>query len=101
MNYIKTRKVGNSVTITLPKELNVTVGEEYSVYKGKDGTILLSPGKKDLLSDATDEMIREKILDELGRQIDENYLEMKNGNYYTLDELEQALFYDTPHNTRD
>ena len=25
---------------------------------------------------------------------------MKNGNYYTLDELEQALFYDTPHNTR-
>ncbi|WP_431830975.1 type II toxin-antitoxin system PemI/MazE family antitoxin [Enterococcus cecorum] len=92
MNYIKTRKVGNSVTITLPKELNVTVGEEYSVYKGKDGTILLSPGKKDLLSDATDEMIREKLLDELGRQIDENYLEMKNGNYYTLDELEEKLF---------
>lgn len=47
------------------------------------------------------ERIREKLLDELGRQIDENYLEMKNGNYYTLDELEQALFYDTPHNTRD
>lgn len=92
MNYIKTRKVGNSVTITLPKELNVAVGEEYSVYKGKDGTILLSPGKKYLLSDATDEMIREKLLDELGRQIDENYLEMKNGNYYTLDELEEKLF---------
>lgn len=47
------------------------------------------------------ERIREKLLDELGRQIDENYLEMKNGNYYTLDELEQALFYDTPRNTRD
>lgn len=27
------------------------------------------------------ERIREKLLDELDRQIGENYLEMKNGNY--------------------
>ncbi len=44
---------------------------------------------------------KEAALKYLQETIDANYLEMKNGNYYTLDELEQALFYDTPHNTRD
>lgn len=44
---------------------------------------------------------KEAALKYLQETIDTNYLEMKKGNYYTLDELEQALFYDTPHNTRD
>ncbi|MCJ0552687.1 hypothetical protein MMJ53_09645 [Enterococcus cecorum] len=44
---------------------------------------------------------KEATLKYLQETIDANYLEMKKGNYYTLDELEQALFYDTPHNTRD
>ena len=44
---------------------------------------------------------KEAALKYLKETIDANYLEMKKGNYYTLDELEQALFYDTPHNTRD
>lgn len=44
---------------------------------------------------------KEAALKYLQETIDANYLEMKNGNYYTLDELEQALFYDTLHNTRD
>ena len=44
---------------------------------------------------------KEAALKYLQETIDANYLEMKKGNYYTLDELEQALFYDTPHNTRD
>jgi hypothetical protein len=44
---------------------------------------------------------KEAALKYLQETIDANYLEMKKGNYYTLDELEQALFYNTPHNTRD
>ena len=44
---------------------------------------------------------KEAALKYLQETIDANYLEMKKGNYYTLDELEQALFCDTPHNTRD
>ena len=44
---------------------------------------------------------KEAALKYLQETIDANYLKMKKGNYYTLDELEQALFYDTPHNTRD
>ncbi|MGO5436117.1 hypothetical protein [Enterococcus cecorum] len=44
---------------------------------------------------------KEAALKYLQETIDANYLEMKKGNYYRLDELEQALFYDTPHNTRD
>lgn len=44
---------------------------------------------------------KEAALKYLQETSDANYLEMKKGNYYTLDELEQALFYDTPHNTRD
>lgn len=44
---------------------------------------------------------KEAALKYLQETIDANHLEMKKGNYYTLDELEQALFYDTPHNTRD
>ena len=44
---------------------------------------------------------KEAALKYLQETIAANYLEMKKGNYYRLDELEQALFYDTPHNTRD
>lgn len=44
---------------------------------------------------------KEAALKYLQETIAANYLEMKKGNYYTLDELEPALFYDTPHNTRD
>lgn len=43
---------------------------------------------------------KEAALKYLQETIDANYLEMKKGNYYTLDELEQALFYDTPYNTK-
>ena len=34
MNTVKTRKVGNSVTVTIPKTLNVPEGQEMFVYKG-------------------------------------------------------------------
>ncbi|HFU4471417.1 TPA: AbrB family transcriptional regulator, partial [Streptococcus suis] len=43
MNTVKTRKVGNSLAITIPKELNVAEGKEFIVYKGIDDVIVLAP----------------------------------------------------------
>ena len=43
MTTVKTRKVGNSLTITIPKELAVEVGQEFTVYKGVDDIIVLAP----------------------------------------------------------
>jgi len=49
METVKTRKVGNSVTVTIPKELNISVGEEFCVYRGVDGTIVFAPKVKNPL----------------------------------------------------
>ncbi|ATZ03686.1 type II toxin-antitoxin system PemI/MazE family antitoxin [Streptococcus suis] len=43
MNTVKTRKVGNSLAITIPKELNIDEGKEFIVYKGIDDVIVLAP----------------------------------------------------------
>lgn len=43
MNTIKTRKVGNSLAITIPNELNIEEGKEFIVYKGVDDVIVLAP----------------------------------------------------------
>lgn len=43
MNTIKTRKVGNSLAITIPNELNIEEGKEFIVYKGVDNVIVLAP----------------------------------------------------------
>ena len=34
MDTVKTRKVGNSLTVTIPKALDVPEGQEMVVYKG-------------------------------------------------------------------
>lgn len=47
MNTVKTRKVGNSLTVTIPKNLGMTEGQEMVVYKGIDGVIVLAPKLKD------------------------------------------------------
>ncbi|HIY58778.1 MAG TPA: AbrB/MazE/SpoVT family DNA-binding domain-containing protein [Candidatus Tetragenococcus pullicola] len=39
----KTRKVGNSVAISIPSQLSVEPGTEYVVYKSKRGGITLAP----------------------------------------------------------
>ena len=44
MNTVKTRKVGNSLTVTIPKNLGMAEGQEMVVYKGIDGVIVLAPG---------------------------------------------------------
>lgn len=55
MNLVKTRKVGNSVTITLPKDLNIATGQEFLIQKDNNNVIILIPkitnpfdGKTDL-----------------------------------------------------
>ena len=54
MNTVKTRKVGNSLTVTIPKNLGMTEGQEMVVYKGIDGVIVLAPKLKDPFDGITD-----------------------------------------------
>ena len=54
MNTVKTRKVGNSLTVTIPKNLGMTEGQEMVVYKGIDGVIVLAPKMKDPFDGITD-----------------------------------------------
>ncbi|MGC6552658.1 type II toxin-antitoxin system PemI/MazE family antitoxin [Streptococcus sp. VTCC 12905] len=43
MNSVKTRKVGNSLAITIPKDLNIEEVKEFIVYKGVNNVIVLAP----------------------------------------------------------
>lgn len=68
MVTVKARKVGNSITVTIPKHLSIQEGTEFSVYKGVDGVIVLAPkltnpfdGKTDLTM--TDDFEGVKLLE--------------------------------------
>ena len=54
MNTVKTRKVGNSLTVTIPKVLDVPEGQEMVVYKGTDNVIVLAPKIADPFSEVAD-----------------------------------------------
>lgn len=54
MNTVKTRKVGNSITVTIPETLNVPEGQEMFIYKGVDNVIVLAPKIPDPFSGDTD-----------------------------------------------
>lgn len=43
---IHVRKVGNSMTLTVPKSFNVKSGEEYTAEIDRDGTIIYRPAHK-------------------------------------------------------
>lgn len=53
MNTVKTRKVGNSITVTIPETLNVPEGQEMFIYKGVDNVIVLAPKIPDPFSGDT------------------------------------------------
>ena len=91
MPIVKARKIGNSLTITIPKEFDIPQGQEYTVYKATDGSLLFSPSGEYLLEKATDDLIREKLIDELGTTIDNNLAELEAGNFVTIDEMEAEL----------
>lgn len=40
---VKARVVGNSVTLTVPKELRVEEGQEFDVQRKADGAIVFTP----------------------------------------------------------
>ena len=68
MGTVKTRKVGNTVTVTIPKELNIPVGREYHVYKGADEVIVFAPRIRNPLVNSdrvrmTDEFEEVRFLD--------------------------------------
>ena len=68
METVITRKVGNSVTVTIPKGLNISIGREYHVYKGADGVIVFAPRIRNPLVDSdrvrmTDEFEEVCLLD--------------------------------------
>ena len=52
METVMTRKVGNSVTVTIPKGLNISIGMEYHVYKGADDVIVFAPAIRNPLVDS-------------------------------------------------
>jgi antitoxin component of MazEF toxin-antitoxin module len=39
----KTRKVGNSVIVSIPKPLNVELNTEYVIYKSQNGSLIFTP----------------------------------------------------------
>lgn len=43
MTTVKTRKVGNSVTVTIPKNLGIPIGKEFIIQKGRNNVIMLVP----------------------------------------------------------
>lgn len=37
------RKVGNSTAMSIPKQFEVAVGTTYAIYKGSNGSLILTP----------------------------------------------------------
>jgi len=44
--YVKARKQGNSIVVTIPSNLGVTPGTKYKVEKRDNGEIIFKPSKK-------------------------------------------------------
>ena len=43
MINVKARKVGNSISISIPKQYQVKAGSKYVVYKSKNGGLIFTP----------------------------------------------------------
>lgn len=43
MYTVKTRKVGNSISFSIPKQFQVELGKEYVAYQSKNGGLIFSP----------------------------------------------------------
>lgn len=43
MLSVKTRKVGNSIAISIPKQLGVEANKEFVVYQSKNGGLIFAP----------------------------------------------------------
>lgn len=54
MVLVKARKVGNSVSVTLPKEFGIETGQEFVIEKGKNNVLILAPKLKNPFDGETD-----------------------------------------------
>ena len=43
MLEVTTRKIGNSIAISIPKKLNISAGTEFVAYKSLNGSLIFSP----------------------------------------------------------
>ncbi|MBO1086867.1 MULTISPECIES: type II toxin-antitoxin system PemI/MazE family antitoxin [Enterococcus] len=43
MINVKARKIGNSISISIPKQYQVEAGSKYVVYKSKNGGLIFTP----------------------------------------------------------
>lgn len=43
---VKARKVGHSIALTVPRELDVKDGQEFEVYRENNGAIVYSPNHR-------------------------------------------------------
>ncbi|MDR0199749.1 MAG: AbrB family transcriptional regulator [Streptococcaceae bacterium] len=57
MLEMRTRKVGASVAITLPKELNIPVDKDFIVSKTADGSLIFVPKIKNPLDELPDDFV--------------------------------------------
>lgn len=48
--YVKARRQGNSIVVTIPSSLAVVPGTKYRVEKGDNGDLILKPSKKSAIS---------------------------------------------------
>lgn len=47
MLTVKTRKVGNSIVVSIPKQLDVELNTEYVIYKSQNGSLIFTPKIED------------------------------------------------------
>ncbi|GEO74032.1 hypothetical protein FD30_GL001422 [Levilactobacillus namurensis DSM 19117] len=55
--YVKARKQGNSIVVTIPSNLAVTPGTKYRVEKRENGDLILKPSKQ--IATSLDDLFRD------------------------------------------
>jgi len=68
MKTVKTRKQGNSVTITVPKSLDIQPGKEFIVVKGKDGAFAYLPKEENVFKEAYKNNLDLRVEDDLEKE---------------------------------
>jgi antitoxin component of MazEF toxin-antitoxin module len=58
----KTKKQGNSISVTLPVQTKVEAGVSYILYKKDNGTLILIPELNDIFASAKDGEFRQEIV---------------------------------------
>jgi len=65
MKTVKTIKQGNSVTIPVPKSLNIPPGKEFIVVKEDDGAFMYLPKEENIFKEAYKDNLDLRVEDDL------------------------------------